>query len=127
MNLPWSSTATVKPQSARLAGVPPATLGFAVAAPAAAGEAQSQAAARSRGIRALVKAVAKVAVEVGGDRLAHPALGVRIGHPVAPEQHLLILQRQPRDLPAHREALEQHLLPARPNVLARDRGACRPI
>jgi hypothetical protein len=58
-----------------------------------------------------------VAFEVVGNRLAHPALGLRIRHPVAPEQHLLLGQRQAGYLPAHREALEQGLRTALPGIL----------
>ena len=60
-----------------------------------------------------------------GDRLPHPALGLGVGHPVAAEQHLLVGQRQPGDLPAHREALEQRLRAPPPGVLQRGRVARR--
>ena len=55
-----------------------------------------------------------------GDRLADPALGVGVGHPVATEQHRLVVERQPGDLPTHREALEEQLRAPPPGVL--DRG-----
>src|SRR4051794_13645005 len=58
-----------------------------------------------------------VPLEVRCDRLADPALLVGIGHPVAPDQHLLVVQRQAGDLPAHGQVLEEHLVPAGPNVL----------
>src|SRR5690349_22746972 len=48
-----------------------------------------------------------VALDVLGDRPPNPRLRLGVGHPEAAEQHLLIVQRQAGDLPAHREALEQ--------------------
>src|SRR3954469_18835325 len=60
-----------------------------------------------------------VAFDVGVDRLAAPALAVGAGHPVAPDQHLLGVEREARDLPADDQSLEEHLLPARPDVLGR--------
>ena len=67
----------------------------------------------------LSRQLGDVALDVLGDRLAHPALGLGVGHPVAAEQHLLLGQRQPGDLPAHREALEQRLRAPPPGVLQR--------
>src|SRR3712207_6904131 len=51
--------------------------------------------------------------------LAHPALGLAVGHAEAPEQLLLLGQRQPGDLPAHGQPLEQHLRVAAPEVVGR--------
>src|SRR4051812_34313053 len=53
------------------------------------------------------------------DRLPNPLLLARVGHPVAPDQHLLVIERETRDLPADREVLEQHLVAPSPDVLGR--------
>src|SRR3954454_3445239 len=63
--------------------------------------------------------------EVLADRLANPLLGIGVGHPVAADQHLLIIERQPGDLPADDQALEEHLLAARPDVFGGGRIASR--
>src|SRR3954447_5876466 len=63
--------------------------------------------------------------EVLADRLANPLLGIGVVHPVAADQHLLIIKRQPGDLPADDQALEEHLLAARPDVLGGGRIAPR--
>src|SRR5680860_1154932 len=57
------------------------------------------------------------ALDVLGDRAAHPVLGYGVGHAVAAEQHLLVVERQAGDLPAHREALEEQLRAAAPGVV----------
>src|ERR1044072_3323382 len=67
------------------------------------------------------------ALDVRGDRLAHPALGLGVRHPVAPEQHLLVLQRHAGDLPADHQVLEQHLLTAAPGVVLRARRGRRSL
>ena len=54
--------------------------------------------------------------------LAHLLALRRAGHPVAPEQLLLALERQPGYLPAHGQALEQELHAALPAILRRGRG-----
>src|SRR6476659_5489553 len=59
--------------------------------------------------------------EVLGERLAHPAPLVAARHPVAAEQLLLGGEREPGDLPAHGEPLEQELHAALPSVLGRRR------
>ena len=51
------------------------------------------------------------------EHLAHPAPLVGARHAVTPEQLALPLERQPADLPADREALEQELAAALPAVL----------
>src|SRR5215217_8408348 len=56
--------------------------------------------------------------EMLGERLTHPAPFVAARHPVAAEQFLLALERQPGDLPADREPLEQELRAALPAVLS---------
>src|SRR5262245_16299163 len=55
------------------------------------------------------------------DCLAHPALLGRIGHPVAADQHLLVVEREPRDLPADHEVFEEHLVAPSPDILGRGR------
>src|SRR5262245_41443685 len=60
-----------------------------------------------------------MALDVHVDRLADPLLLARIRHPVAAEEHLLILERESRDLPAHSQILEQHFVAASPDVLPR--------
>src|SRR5262249_17135377 len=55
------------------------------------------------------------------DCLAHPALLVRIGHAIAADQQLLVVEREPRDLPADHEVLEEHLVAPSPDVLGRGR------
>src|ERR671922_1771600 len=65
--------------------------------------------------------VGVAAAQVLRDRLAHPAPLVRARHSVAAEQLLLRLERQPGDLPAHREPLEEQLQAALPAVLGRGR------
>ena len=60
--------------------------------------------------------------EVLGERLAHSATLLGRGHPVAPEQLLLALQREPGHLPAHGQPLEQQLRAPLPAVLGAGRG-----
>src|SRR3954447_16225740 len=58
-------------------------------------------------------------LDVPVDRLTHPLLLARIGHPVTADQHLLVVERQAGDLPAHRQVFEEHLVAASPDVLRR--------
>src|SRR3954451_15349380 len=60
-------------------------------------------------------------LDVTVDRLSPPLLLARIGHPVTADQHLLVVERQAGDLPAHRQVLEEHLVAAGPDVLRRGR------
>src|SRR4029079_67515 len=48
-----------------------------------------------------------MALDVLRDRFAHPALGRRVGHPVAAEQHLLVGYRQAGETAAHTQTLAQ--------------------
>ena len=50
-----------------------------------------------------------VGTKVPRKRLPHTSALLRGGHPVATEELLLALEREPRDLPAHGEPLEQKL------------------
>src|SRR5680860_554979 len=65
------------------------------------------------------------ALDVLGDRAAHPVLGYGVGHAVAAEQHLLVVERQAGDLPAHREALEEQLRATAPGVVLAGRRRSR--
>jgi hypothetical protein len=62
---------------------------------------------------------------VDGDRLANPALRLGVGDPVAAQQHRLLGQRQPGDLPADGEPLEEHLGSPPPGVVERGSHASR--
>jgi hypothetical protein len=64
-----------------------------------------------------------VAPYVVGESAPDPALRGRVRHAVAAEEHLLIVERQPGDLPAHREAFEQELRAPPPVVV--DRAGAR--
>ncbi len=71
------------------------------------------------GRRALELDLGVVGGEVAGQRLAHRGALARAREAVAAEQLLLALEREARDLPAHREPLEQELDAPLPAVLSR--------
>src|SRR3954447_7295366 len=74
------------------------------------------------GKRSVAK-LGKESFDMARNRALNPALGIGIRHSVPPQQELLVFKRQSRDLPAHGQALEQHLGPAPPGVVGRGRGA----
>src|SRR5215213_5951534 len=66
-----------------------------------------------------------VALDVAGDRLPHPTLSLSVRHPVAPEQHLLVVEWKACDLPADRQPLEEQLRAPAPGVLLAGGGRGR--
>src|SRR5690242_21302222 len=80
---------------------------------------------KSRRAVRLAGELGDVALDVVGDGFAYPALRRRVSHPVAAEQHLLVGYRQPGDLPADRQPLEQELGAPPPGIVDRGGGAGR--
>src|SRR3954462_11079754 len=74
------------------------------------------------GKRSVAK-LGKESFDMARNRALNPALGIGIRQSVPPQQELLVFTRHSRDLPAHGQALEQHLGPAPPGVVGRGPGA----
>src|SRR5262245_35899536 len=75
----------------------------------------------SYGLFSLPRQLRDIPLQVPCDRFANPLLSCRISHAVAAEQQLLVAQRQPSDLPAHDEALEEQLRAPVPGIVL---GGC---